>query len=172
MDNLGTCTKQVAIYALCCPKDGGVKYIGKAVDPEKRHKGHLRERRGNTPKVNWIQKCLKNGLAPSMVVLEWVGLDEWMTAEKRWISHYRSAGPLLNVADGGDEPHCPTKVRAKNGKSVAQKVHSDPIKRRLWELKRMLGSALKDGVLSDRAKAKMRKAAERYPQFYGDWAAI
>ncbi|WP_374520366.1 GIY-YIG nuclease family protein [Hydrogenophaga sp.] len=167
-----TYTPQVAVYALCCPTDGSVKYIGKAVDPKKRYQQHLREKRGNTPKVNWVQKCLRNGFVPTLVVLEWVDAKVWKAAEKRWISEYRANGGLLNVADGGDEPHCPTEVRASNGKKTAHAIHTNPVRKRMWELKRSLGSALKDGVVSEATKEKMRRAAVRFPQFYSEWASI
>ena len=54
-----------------------------------------------------------------MTVLEWCDATDWQKAERKWIAHYRSLGPLLNLADGGDEPHCPIDVRRSNGAKVA-----------------------------------------------------
>jgi len=162
----------VAIYALCCPDTGLVRYIGKANDPAKRYAGHLRERRGNTPKVNWVQKCVKSGKPPKLQVLAWVLPHAWPIAERQLIAEHRAKGRMLNVADGGDEPHCPTEVRAANGRQTAASIHSDPVRRRMWEIKRSLGDGLKRGHVSESAKAKMRAAAVRHPQYFGAWAGI
>lgn len=163
---------RVAIYGLCCPDTGKVRYIGKANDPDKRFAGHLRETRGNLPRGAWIKTLRDAGKAPGLLVLRWVAVGEWKKAERELIAEFRAAGPLLNVADGGDQPFCSLQTRADNGRNTAKAIHGDPVKRRVWEVKQLLGKALKDGYCSDYAKSLMRQAARNNPKLYGAWAAI
>lgn len=104
-----------SIYGLTDPRDGRVRYVGKANDPTSRLKGHLRDcRRRNTPVYAWIRKLAGLGLSPGLCVLE-ADCADWKEAERRIIAERRGAGEkLLNVAEGGDEPHCPLEVRRKN----------------------------------------------------------
>ena len=41
----GDATGIAYIYALCDPRDGAVRYVGKSVDPEARLRGHIQESR-------------------------------------------------------------------------------------------------------------------------------
>lgn len=164
--------KVPAIYALCCPMTGQVRYIGKAVDPAARLKTHLADSlRRNTPVYCWIRKLLGMGQSPSMVILE-AAPHDWREAEVRLIAEYRAKGELLNVADGGDEPYCPTQVRADNGRAVAKIRTSTPYKAKIYELKRRMGALLKEGVVSLAAKEKLRVAARNRPDLFGQWAAL
>lgn len=153
-----------SIYGLF-DNQGRLRYIGKADKPAERLKGHMRETRRRSPLYDWLRK---HGL-PEMRVLEADCLD-WREAERRLIAEARERGDkLLNLADGGDEPHCPREVRARNGAANARAIHSDPKRRRIWELKRSLGSALKQGYVSNETRAKMRKAAVDRPDLFGEW---
>ena len=147
------------IYALTDP-DGSVRYIGKAKNARARLKGHMLDaKRRNTPVYCWIRKLAANGHAPGLVVLE--SCVDWQEAEKRLISLYRSNGcRLLNVAEGGDQPFCPTDVRAANGRANAKSRDQ-----RLWALKRSLGDALKRGHVSELTKEKMRSRPDVFGQF-------
>ena len=104
-----------SIYALTDPRTGAVRYIGKANDPAKRLKGHMRDaRRRQTPVYAWINKLVRLGMAPGLLVLE-ADCADWRESERRLIAEARARGDrLLNVADGGDEPHCPPEVRKAN----------------------------------------------------------
>lgn len=104
-----------AIYGLYAP-DGELIYIGKANNPAKRLSSHSRDAsRRHTPLYNWMRK---HG-APEMRVLV-SDCADWRDDERRLIAEARARGECrLNVADGGDEPHCPTEVRAANGKRAA-----------------------------------------------------
>jgi hypothetical protein len=44
---------------------------------------------------------------------------------------------------GGDEPFCSKETRANNGRNVALAIHTNPLRKRLWQLKHDLGIALK-----------------------------
>lgn len=87
----------VAIYTLST-SDGCVRYVGKAIDPDKRLKQHLCSR-ANTPVARWVRKLRLDGKRPEMRVIEWT--NEWEAAERRWIATHRANGSLLNLADGG-----------------------------------------------------------------------
>lgn len=126
----------VAIYGLF-DDAGRLRYIGKANDPEARLKGHMRDaRRRDTPLYRWIRK---NG-TPQMRVI--AREDDWRWAERVLVAGFRAQGcDLLNVAEGGDEPHCPTEVRARNGRDNARAVHDDPARKAEWRRKHMAGCA-------------------------------
>lgn len=161
-----------AIYGLHDPETGELRYIGKANDPAKRLKSHVRDaRRRNTPLYSWIRKLAASGLLPEMRVMSEVPEQDWPQEERRLIALHKSRR-LLNVAEGGDEPHCPMDVRQENGRKVAAARQSDPFKRRIWELKRELGGALKRGELKERHLAAMRQAAQRAPHLFGSWAHL
>lgn len=121
--------KPAAVYALTDPSTGEVRYIGKANCPAARLATHLRESgRLDRPVHRWIRKLRAAGAMPSMVVLEEAA--DWREAERRLIAQYRAAGArLLNVAEGGDEPHCPVAVLRSNG--VASAKARNPVVHRL-----------------------------------------
>jgi predicted GIY-YIG superfamily endonuclease len=108
-----------SIYALCCNETGEVRYIGKADDPEKRLKSHIRDsRRRNSPVCNWIKKHGK----PNMVVLV-SGCSDWPSAEREAILFGREIGlRLLNLADGGNQPVTASKkTLSENARSATAK---------------------------------------------------
>lgn len=162
-------TTKPSIYALTDAVTGEVRYIGKANNPKDRLKGHMRDSlRRDTPVYRWIRK---NGI-PGMVILQ-ENCADWKAAEIAAISEYKAKGArLLNVAIGGDQPFCPVDVRAANGASNAKLRASTPEKKRMYELRRALGQALKQGYVAERTKVKMRAAAAKYPHMFSEWAAI
>lgn len=92
-------------------KVGNLRYIGKANNAENRLASHMRDSvRRDTPVYRWIRK---NG-KPEMRILE-LDCADWKESERRLIAEARASGArLLNVAEGGDEPHCSIEVRRKN----------------------------------------------------------
>lgn len=110
------------IYGLTDPRDGAIRYIGKANNAKKRLAGHLRDsRRRRTPVYAWINKLRALGMAPGLVEMAQCEGDDWKDQERRLIAEHRPSGRLLNVAEGGDEPHCPVEVRRENGRGAAKK---------------------------------------------------
>lgn len=105
---------KASIYGLY-DKAGRLRYIGKANNPVERLKGHMRDgRKRKTPLYDWIRKHGE----PEMRVLESDCVD-WKEAERRLIREARERGEkLLNLADGGDQPFCPTEVRSENAKKL------------------------------------------------------
>ena len=114
------------IYGLF-DQDGNLRYIGKANDPEHRLRCHVRDSLSgfrNYPVNHWIRK---NG-KPELRVLEADCVD-WRESERRLIAEARARGEkLLNVADGGDEPHCSPEQRRANGKAMSN--HPNTIRQR------------------------------------------
>lgn len=133
------------IYALIDPRDGAVRYIGKANDSAKRLMSHIRDSRREsrrTPVYVWMRKLTKLGMVPGFTVLEVTA--DWKEVERRYIAEARARGDrLLNVADGGDEPYCPPEVRVANGRmSKGRKwVPQYPF---IHQIKMKLGQHLRD----------------------------
>lgn len=163
----------VEIYGLFCPETGRLRYVGKAKDSAKRFKGHLREIRRRTPLYDWIKSLRQRDLMPAMRILSRVPESEWMAEEKRLIFESRlTTNGLLNLADGGDQPKCPTEIRAANGKATSKRIHEDPFLHKIWMYKRAVGSALRYGHLRNHLRAKLRLAAKKAPHLFGEWANI
>lgn len=140
-------SQTVFIYALECPDGGGIRYIGKANNPAARLKSHFRDARSpnrrRTPVHCWLIKLSADGRAPVLRILAEVAPADWPAAETALIAQHRASGSrLLNVAEGGNAPACSTETRAENGRKIARAIHDDPVRRRKWEVRKMLGSDL------------------------------
>jgi hypothetical protein len=94
----------ISIYALADPRDGRVRYVGKAADVTRRLQNHLTP--GALRRVRhvarWLAGLLAAGLRPTVTILETVadGAD-WQEAERRWIAHH-GRDVLTNLTDGGE----------------------------------------------------------------------
>lgn len=163
---------QAEIYGLYCPETGELRYIGKANNSKQRLKSHLRDsRRRETPVYCWMRALGQRGLVPGLRVL--CVTDDWRAKERALIQEHRLAGArLLNVADGGDEPLCPHEVRAANGAKNARELHADPVRRRMWFLKKQVMTGAKQGLLSEEARLKLRALAVRDPGRFSCFAWI
>lgn len=171
----------VEIYALRCPTTNDIRYIGKANDSQKRLKTHLRDSsRRNTPVYCWIRKLISQKLIPIVEVLKVTDSDNWKQDEIKLIAEYRSKCKLLNVASGGDEPHCSKEQRAINGKNTAKKIHGNPELKRIWELKHRIGNAFKyakkNNLLNSpsyqRLIAACKYAAAKKPHLFSEYAKL
>jgi hypothetical protein len=79
---------------------------------------------------------------PELCVLADVG-DKWQEQERALIAGLRDLGyRLLNVADGGEQPHMTKEQRQRNGKAVSELRAATPQKKRMYELKRNIGQFL------------------------------
>jgi len=105
----------VSIYGLKDKRTGKLRYIGKANDPERRMKTHMRDaQRRDTPVCRWLRKHGE----PEMVILV-ANCDDWKADERRLIAEHRQKGDrLLNVADGGDQPKCSRDQLMKAAKAM------------------------------------------------------
>lgn len=158
----------VMIYALL-DEAGRVRYVGKAVDAEKRLKSHLRDmRRRNTPLYSWLRKHAREGFIPTVQILETCESTIWPERERSWISYFRSVGDLLNVAAGGDEPYCPVEVRRENARKVAKiRRTNTPEAQELLMIKRLLSLALARGECSEEQKAQILYGIRVRPEVFG-----
>jgi hypothetical protein len=91
------------IYGLVCPLSGGIRYIGKSIKPKERLQNHMNEK-SKCHRSNWLASLKKDGLKPSLVIIETVPLDvSWQDRERYWILHGRELGwELTNNTCGGD----------------------------------------------------------------------
>lgn len=149
--------------------DGNLRYIGKANCPDARLASHMRDSiRRDTPVYRWIRK---NG-RPEMRVLE-ANCVDWKESERRLISEARSRGDsLLNVAEGGDEPHCPKSVRSENARNMNRVKNANPERAYFIEIKRKLALAYKRGWARDETVDKMRELANIRPDVFASWADL
>ena len=113
-----------SIYALIHPDTGALRYIGKANNADKRLAGHIRASRvRKSPLYSWIRKLAREGLKPDMVILE-TNCADWGASERKFIASARRMGAdILNIADGGNQPKCPTEVQASNGRMTVGRLN-------------------------------------------------
>jgi hypothetical protein len=89
------------IYCLRDPRDGKVRYVGKAKDPKARLREHLKS--VDCPGLaRWLGKLKALQRRPEIQVLEPVRQGNWERREQYWIWEMWSRGePLTNIALGG-----------------------------------------------------------------------
>lgn len=164
---------------------GELRYIGKANDCERRMENHMREiGRRKFPLYAWLAKHGR----PTMLVLE-SSCEDWRLSEREWIAAARFAGvPLLNLADGGDEPLCTREQRQANArKTIAkgygftseqakrfasatnEKMRNDPKAREIREMKRYFAAHIKTYGFTPKRLAKLFYCAQRAPHIFGSW---
>lgn len=92
---------KVVIYALCDPRDGRVRYVGKTDNPERRLDHHIGTRSGRCARGKWLRDLHAAGLRPVLVVLQDVEEAKWQHAERRWIRRMALRFTLVNAIKGG-----------------------------------------------------------------------
>lgn len=120
------------IYALVDPRNGIVRYVGKANDPEARRLEHLRYPGSNPHKDRWLAQIVKVGLLPAIQILEECG-EDWAERERHWIAFHRGAGSsLTNLTDGGEGMvgYVHTEENKKRMSESHKKLWTDPEYRR------------------------------------------
>lgn len=92
------------IYALVCPIDGQIKYIGKSNDPVRRVKDHMLDVRDmDVHKALWVRTLKAKKLKPELLILDEVEIGEWQYWEEFYIGYYKSLGAsLFNKRSGGN----------------------------------------------------------------------
>lgn len=90
------------IYALAHPLTGAVYCVGKSDSPTVRLKQHGRSPQKASAKRQWIAGLRRQGLTPTIIILESVTGEAWRERERFWIAFHRANGsPLLNIMPGG-----------------------------------------------------------------------
>lgn len=163
----------VDIYVLRCPKSGEVRYAGKANNAQARLKSHLRDcKRRNTPVYCWMRSLLAAGMTPTIEVVQQVTSCDWAKAETELIAKLRADGVrLLNLADGGDQPSQTKEQRQSAGRAAVKARTKTPEAKMVYQLKHRIGILLRSGV-SDAVKAKLRYAATKRPDLFGEWVTL
>lgn len=134
----------VYIYTLTDPITNELKYCGKTNNIKIRLIGHLKEKKSNKEKIDWIQNIKNKGLKPILEVIDEVSDDDWSFWEKYWISQLKSWNfILLNKNDGG----CG---------GVTGFKHSDEVKRMIseYQLGRKLTNEWKNNISKGRMGMK------------------
>jgi len=92
--------KEAYIYGLADPETGTIRYVGKAVDPERRLKEHAYG--SALHKQRWFNFLRKRGLGPELIILEQVqdGQD-WRERELCWLKKIIDEGTRV-VSGWGD----------------------------------------------------------------------
>ena len=107
----------VTIYTLEDPTTKVVRYIGKTEESlSKRLTKHVYDsKRKISHRNNWISSLVKQGLRPTITLLEEVTSERWQLEEKYWIAQFRAWGfDLVNGTDGGEAVY-------KKGETFIQK---------------------------------------------------
>lgn len=92
------------IYALVDPRTSGIRYIGKADDPERRLRQHVdQSKRGKYHRACWIRTLLSSGLLPVIQIVDEVLQTEWQSVEAAYIEYFINDGcDLVNGTPGGE----------------------------------------------------------------------
>jgi len=89
------------IYGLANPETGELRYVGKSVHPKRRLCGHLRAS-NHSHLTNWLKELKRQGLLPTLHILQTVPNDNWAWAERLWIATAKTMGArLVNGSPGG-----------------------------------------------------------------------
>jgi len=95
----------VVIYTLEDPITKVVRYIGKTEQSlSKRLVKHVHDSKKKTShRNNWITSLVKQGLRPTITLLEEVTSKDWQSEEKYWIPQFKAWGfDLVNGTYGGE----------------------------------------------------------------------
>jgi hypothetical protein len=95
---------KITIYGLFDPVNDQCRYIGRTSQSlSRRLYQHIRRARKNVnSKSEWINSLLREGLKPSIKIIELVNIYEWQEAERFWIELLHQFGfNLTNLDKGG-----------------------------------------------------------------------
>lgn len=98
--------KKVYFYALRDPRDNGIKYIGRTVNPKNRLRQHIYSGKSNGSKDRksaWIKSLLNKNLKPLMEIIDYIdgyeNIDNIKNKEMQLIERYRKICDLKNDKD-------------------------------------------------------------------------
>jgi len=110
----------IYIYILKDPITGDVKYCGKTNNIKVRLSGHLKEKKYNIDKAEWIKEIRLKKLKPIIEVLDEVYDSDWDFWEKYWISQLKTWNfNLFNKTDGGEYSVTGFKHTAETKKKIS-----------------------------------------------------
>ncbi len=126
--------------------------------------------RYKTHKNNWIKNLSKEGLKPSLCILEETDTDNWEEREKYWIGLYREklGSKLTNSTTGGIgsaghiKPAEACKIVSKNTKQFwIGRKHSEESRAKMRQAK--LGKKASQETLLKMSKAHSKQYLVKYP---------
>jgi hypothetical protein len=129
------------IYAICDPRNGAIRYIGKARDFFKRQGQHLGElekgEHGNPYLQRWFNKLKREGREPGFRVLQECLPFTLNACEVEWIARGRRKGwKLCNIGEGGDGGPLAEQTKARL-REISKAKWADPIYRKNHEASRV-----------------------------------
>ncbi|HKR01468.1 MAG TPA: GIY-YIG nuclease family protein [Pyrinomonadaceae bacterium] len=96
----------IYIYALIDPRDGKIRYVGKAKDLKRRIWNHTVPSKlsGTCHRQNWLRQLRSEKLKPAVQILETLPENsDWTQVERKWIRELRAKGfDLVNTTEGGE----------------------------------------------------------------------
>ena len=148
------------IYALLDPRSNEIRYVGKTINLRKRLARHCRASKRVSHKHCWIRFLQKNGVKPTMKVLEEVINDDesvWQERERFWIAKFKSEGVQLTNADTG----------GRGGKMLSEEVKAKISKanagrKRTAETRAKISAVMRN--LSQETRRRMSEAGKKRRQ--------
>lgn len=165
------------IYGLADPETDQIKYIGKAINPFERYKGHLRNiSKKNSPVYKWMNMLPER---PKLIVLACCLSEDWQSVERQVISQYRSESTILNVADGGNQPKTDSTICRENGYKLNANLSINPKLKKIQSIKRAIANFVRgcdngsvDPSIAARVRFKLKLAAFMAPDLFGQYKNI
>jgi len=183
----------VFIYSLTDPRTKEIRYVGKAIDMDKRFYGHMLVHRSNTHKSAWIKSLKRAGLKPEMDILETIHDSDdtdWQESERWWISYLRMIGcALTNQVDGGHGGRrASAETRAKQSAGIKRHFANNPEARAfrskqcserrhspetIEKMRRVQSNRSPETLAKMKAAAKARGRPKHWQKFAeAGWAAL
>ena len=147
------------IYTLKHPITNEVRYVGKTIRPKRRLAEHLYQHPKNH-RGNWVKSLLKQGLKPTLEVIEECNDNNWEQREKFWITQFDN---LTNSTDGGESCIVNEMVRRKLSILNSGKKNPNYGKKASKETLAKLSLVHKDKPLAKEHKDNIRKSMNKNP---------
>ena len=110
------------IYALCDPRNGEIRYVGRTeVCPTRRHEHHTwASKTGRQKPVNvWIRELLSEGWSPVIVILD---RTDDPRAEKAWIKKLADKYDLINMLHNGWHQNKGTSLSTRHNQKISDAI--------------------------------------------------
>lgn len=88
--------RRFTVYALRCPLENCVKYVGASSNPKRRLHSHCHSP-ATGQMQDWLEGLAVKGLRPDLILLAQYDCEWWQDIEREWIWRFINDGhPLLN----------------------------------------------------------------------------
>lgn len=155
------------IYTLSDPRSQQIRYVGKTDNPKRRLRSHM-SNSGSTHVARWIQSLKKEGLKPTMKILETIYDPQelyWQQCERLWIKVLGEIGcSLTNLDSGGNS--------GKKASAETRAKQSAAAKRRIVSLETRAKLSISSRNMSPESKAKISESLRLRPKSIRDSAAL